>query len=148
MGNQNKLQEKYVFVLLIQLSLWARLWVTLYCDQWKNTQCSFKYFEQCMCQDISKWHISFWQKDFQSLPFNGPHPLTVFSSSNNQIIFWTLEEVNWRIICAKLFSKQPSSFRQDLKKEYQYKCIYTGKTGPTPLRAMLFNGSKLFEQTW
>ena len=36
------------FALLIQLLLWVGLWVHLYCGQWQNMQCSFKYFEQCI----------------------------------------------------------------------------------------------------
>ena len=44
----NKTNHKTnMFALLIQLSLWVRLCVYLYCHQWQNTQCSFKYFEQC-----------------------------------------------------------------------------------------------------
>ena len=48
LSNQTNHRRNMFFALLILLSLWVRLWVTLYCDQWKNTQCFFKYFEQCI----------------------------------------------------------------------------------------------------
>ena len=71
----------------------------LYCDQWQNTQCSFKYFEQCLfCMRYMLYlYVVFWY----ALP-RGGHKYNQFSRFRSGLLTLVCYEGRYRRIMLTL----------------------------------------------